>query len=194
MNIGIFGCSADPFHLGHMGIANKASYFYDRVCVVPCFVSRYGKNMLDFDSRLKIANITVRNNRENNNIFVESTERYYPVDGKSLNLINTMKTIYGADDATLIIGDDSLDNIKNWYGWGEGLEKENFLVINRLDKKFPEFEAMNNFKFMDIDPLYKYASSTGVRSDFNGIGYEECLFMDLEAARLCKANNFYLVK
>lgn len=127
----IFGGTFNPIHNGHLILAEHSinEEGFDKVVFIPT-MNPYYKDTLDFDTRLKMLKMAIK---DNDKFTYSSIEKKYNLEGK-LYLILEIILELSDDDITILIGSDSLMNLDWWYKIDEILKKYKILVLKRDDE------------------------------------------------------------
>ncbi len=162
MNIGIFGGTFNPIHIGHLRPVEEVREYFNLDQVLFILAKnpphKTNANIIDAKIRFKILELAL----ENNEFFIPS-DIEIKREGKSY----TYDTIVELKEQKnnnyfLIIGKDSFYDIKSWYRWKDILSTVDIIVLNRklskkeyneeyylnslCYKKTDEFEYTNDFK------------------------------------------------
>lgn len=131
MNIGIYGGSFDPPHLGHLNVVLHSlnNFNYDEIIVVPCF-QQTGKNLTSFDQRYKMCKITFEILPK---VTISCVEERLRGESITLRTIQEFKRSMQYRDANLflIIGQDTADKISEWEGGIELLKLVKLRITSR---------------------------------------------------------------
>lgn len=127
----IFGGTFNPVHNGHLILAEHCinEEGFDKVVFIPT-MNPYYKDTLDFDTRLKMLKMAIK---DNDKFAYSSIENKYNLEGK-LYLILEKFSELSDDDITILIGSDSLMNLDWWYKIDEILKDYKILVLKRDDE------------------------------------------------------------
>lgn len=139
----IFGGTFNPIHNGHLILAENSinEEGFDKVVFIPT-MNPYYKDTLDFDTRLKMLKMAIK---DNDKFAYSSIEKKYNLEGK-LYLILEKISKYSDDDVTILIGSDSLMNLDWWYKIDEILKKYKILVLRRDDEDEAIEMKINEYK------------------------------------------------
>mgnify|MGYP006276248297 CR=1 FL=1 len=165
MKVGLLGGSFNPLHLGHIAIAKKAflELDLDKVWFLPAGnpPHKTQEGMIDFKTRLKLISeslssfnhfeVSALDNRKNNFSY-------------SLELIKRLKSTYPDYHFFFLIGEDNVNDLKNWYKYRELLEEVQFVVFTRPGsdkKKWEELDYLDKLKFIRMKPFN--VSSTKIK-------------------------------
>lgn len=163
MKIAIFGGSFNPIHLGHIEIARSVLSEYDKVIFIPTYVSPF---KLDDFSRFESS----PEDRFNMVSLVAKKEPCFGVDPFEVLkkepsfTIDTVKHIYAEysnieGKLGLIIGSDSLIDIKKWKDYEKLLKLCNLIVAKRTEKQI----LSTNISYKPLPNQIIAISSTMVR-------------------------------
>lgn len=145
-NIGLFGSSFNPPHLGHWAVLNDLSEkdIFDEIWLVPVFSHPFHKEMAPFEHRLKMVELLWTDlNRDKIKIStIEKELNKSPT--YTYDVIQTLKSQYPDYQFTLILGTDTKNELPKWYRH-EDLKKEAaFYFIPRKgheDSPYPEISS-----------------------------------------------------
>jgi len=129
-NIGIFGGSFDPVHNGHLIIASYAveHFEFDKLFVVPTYIPPHKKDTFaPYEKRIQWLYKAFENF---DRIEVDDFER------RNSGISYTVKTVkyFGGKFNTkpfLIIGEDSYNDLENWYKYKEILNSTTLCIYPR---------------------------------------------------------------
>lgn len=126
----IFGGTFNPIHNGHLILAEHCinEEGFDKVVFIPT-MNPYYKDTLDFDTRLKMLKMAIK---DNDKFAYSSIENKYNLEGKLYLILEKIAEL-SDDDITILIGSDSLMNLDWWYKIDEILKNYKILVLKRDD-------------------------------------------------------------
>ena len=126
----IFGGTFNPIHNGHLILAENSinEEGFDKVVFIPT-MNPYYKDTLDFDTRLKMLKMAIK---DNDKFAYSSIEKKYNLEGKLYLILEKISEL-SDDDITILIGSDSLMNFDWWYKIDEILKNYKILVLKRDD-------------------------------------------------------------
>ncbi len=134
MDIGIFGGSFNPIHVGHLIVAEEVflQRALSKVIFVPTGVSPHkeSSDLIDSSHRFNMVKIAISDNEhfEVSDLEIKRSGKSYTID-----TIRSFKEIYGGkDNLYLIVGTDMLSEISTWKDIGTLAEMCNFIVVNRF--------------------------------------------------------------
>lgn len=127
----IFGGTFNPIHNGHLILAEHCinEEGFDKVVFIPT-MNPYYKDTLDFDTRLKMLKMAIK---DNDKFAYSSIEKKYNLEGKLYLILEKISEL-SDDDITILIGSDSLMNLDWWYKIDEILKNYKILVLKRDDE------------------------------------------------------------
>lgn len=127
----IFGGTFNPIHNGHLLLAEHCinEEGFDKVVFIPT-MNPYYKDTLDFDTRLKMLKMAIK---DNDKFAYSSIENKYNLEGKLYLILEKISEL-SDDDITILIGSDSLMNLDWWYKIDEILKNYKILVLKRDDE------------------------------------------------------------
>lgn len=110
MQIGIFGVTANPVHLGHWEAIKSAASKVDEVWVSPVFSHPFGKKFINYPLRKEMLKLMLEEFPLENVKLVELDKEYsekYNEMVYSYNLLTYLKEQYPQHNFKLIIGEDN---------------------------------------------------------------------------------------
>lgn len=139
----IFGGTFNPIHNGHLILAENSinEEGFDKVVFIPT-MNPYYKDTLDFDTRLKMLKMAIK---DNDKFTYSSIEKKYNLEGKLYLILEKISEL-SDDDITILIGSDSLMNLDWWYKIDEILKKYKILVLKRDDEDEAIEMKINEYK------------------------------------------------
>ncbi len=153
MNIGIFGGTFNPIHIGHLRPVEEVREYFnlDRVLFILAKnpPHKTNANIIDAKIRFKILELAL----ENNEFFIPS-DIEIKREGKSYTYDTLIELKEQKNNNYfLIIGKDSFYDIKSWYRWKDILSIMDIIVLNRrLSKKeYNEEYYLNSLCYKKID-------------------------------------------
>lgn len=126
MNIGFFGGSFNPPHLGHLLAATYAlkTFDLDQVWFAPVFHHPFGKEMIPFEHRLNMCELLVA--EFSPPFFVTSIEKEIHHGGKTFHTLTELSNRHPEHTFSLVIGSDLESQVQTW-SHTEELQK-NFVI------------------------------------------------------------------
>ena len=202
MNIAFFGGSFDPPHKGHKKIINKSLEIFDKVLIIPNSKSVDKKKLLIESSnhRFNMLNLMF----DNSNVEIVDYEIKSKLPNYTYYTLKFLMNKYKKDNISMIIGQDQLLNLTNWYNY-EYIIKNVSIICFRRNFKNLNFQkdiykvAKINFIDFECD-----ISSTDIRmqlSNRNQIQSEKSKFssnsffdysLDSKVLKYINNENLYL--
>lgn len=131
-DIGILGGTFDPFHTGHLTIAEAAlsSGGMDKVLLMPAKVSPFklGREMAGENDRLAMAEIAAE---QNENIEVSKLELESEGVSYTFRTLTTLHKMHPYDIYWLIVGSDQFLALESWYKGKDILEDFQIILAPR---------------------------------------------------------------
>ena len=158
MKLAFFGGTFDPPHKGHEMIIEHCSILFDQLLIVPNCISPDKKNNppVSKDHRLNMLKIIVNKN-SNNNIKIDTFELDSKRDNYTYLTIKYLIKNYTFSKLYMVIGDDQLSNLANWYNIKFILDNVNIVCFNRFSNMKVKDNIYNNIKYIPFD--YPISSS-----------------------------------
>lgn len=139
MKIGILGGTFNPIHHGHLIIAEdiRVDQNLDEIIFIPSGQPPHKDRLriLDGETRCEMVALAIGSNPNFSlsTIEIENREISY-----TINTVKALKIERPKDDFYLIIGGDSLMELKNWKGFKDLVEAVNIIVADRYGACGPE--------------------------------------------------------
>ena len=113
MKIAFFGGSFDPPHLGHKAIIKYASKIFDRLIVVPSKISLNQSKIIQAssDDRIKMLSLMI----DDKKVIIDDYEILSDNKNYTFYTCKHLQNKYFNDDITMIIGEDQLFQLHDWY-------------------------------------------------------------------------------
>ena len=155
--IGIYGCSFDPVHLGHLKTATslKTELKLDHLFLLPCCEPVH-KEGLKYSSndRLKMLNLAVENF---STLEIDSREILRGGGSYMIDTLHELKQIYKDEPICLIIGMDSFIKIKTWKNWQEFSKLVHLVILQRqglnlTDSSLDSFHNSKEANQLQLEP------------------------------------------
>ncbi len=174
-NIGMYGGTFNPIHLGHQLFAEQFMNQLNlvKLHIIPTFISPFKQNnytssVMNFH-RMQMLKITFK---ENVNIIIDEFELNKQVVSYTIDTIKYLKNIYPDNDLYMLIGEDNAIHLDKWKNYEEILELVKLVVILRDKNDGHSRERMNNLnhfkniKLNYLDTPIISISSTLIRDNF----------------------------
>lgn len=138
----ILGGSFDPVHLGHLFLLHQAVSLtaYRRFVIIPAALSNFkqdSKPVTSAEDRLKMIELSISDYRElypldDADIIVSDTELRRGGVSYTYDTVLEIKKEFGIEDRLgLIIGDDHIRKLGQWYKFDELVNEVEFLICPR---------------------------------------------------------------
>lgn len=186
----IFGGSFDPPHVGHQAIVMWLvdSLNAGEVIIAPTFNHCFGKNLSDFEHRMKMCKEAF--SRYKDRVTVSVAEKHMPQPNITHNLLQWYAQ--SRDNLAVVIGADNLGQIHRWQDWDKVVKIAKVIAIGRPG--FEDSYALEREYDFDVD-IYPVGistvSSTEVREKIL-LGEPLDGFVSVEVAKYIKEHELYL--
>lgn len=166
MNIGLFGGSFNPPHVGHLWLADQFRVLgkLDLIWVLVSPESHHKErtSLVAYEHRLEMSRLTFMNSV---GVELNLIEENLPKPCYSYQTVEAVKLIHSGCTFTLCIGEDSLHDLPEWMEPNRLVHNINLLVARRGDYT-PITEALpsvwlEKVSYIDIEPIS--VSSTIIR-------------------------------
>ncbi len=132
MNIGLFGGTFDPVHLGHLVLAERcrADAGLDEVRFLPSYKPphKQGAPITRFEHRVEMLQLATAGQP----LFrIEPIEKELPPPSYTANTLAELRTRQPGDAFHLIVGADCLPDLPGWYQPKRILEQASLIVVPR---------------------------------------------------------------
>jgi nicotinate-nucleotide adenylyltransferase len=159
MDIGIFGGSFNPIHIGHLIVAEEIFQLraLSKVIFIPTGLSPHKESMDLIDSihRYQMVKDAISDNEhfEVSDIEIKRSGKSYTID-----TIRSFKEIYGEkDNLYLIMGTDMLNEISTWKDISILSEICHFIVVNRFPASISEDLSESTFSKGELRGLKAFS-------------------------------------
>jgi nicotinate-nucleotide adenylyltransferase len=116
LNIGVLGGTFDPVHLGHLILAEEASYQLklNRVLWVltPDPPHKSGMTILNCDDRRRLLDLAIGGN---STFALSDVDARRPAPHYAVDTVRLLRKEYPSDEIIYLIGSDSLRDLPGWY-------------------------------------------------------------------------------
>lgn len=165
--IGIFGGSFNPPHVGHTLATLWAlqTHPIDQVWWVPTYQHAFSKELVPFDHRLAMCKLAVEHI---NNVEINTIEQQLGGESRTIDTIKALRELHPDTDFWLIVGGDILNETDHWKNWDELITLVRLLVVGREGFDLDKPDPGEPFRLPDV-------SSTSIRDalsrfDYNALG------------------------
>jgi len=165
MKIAFFGGSFDPPHEGHKKIINKSLEIFDKVLIIPNSKSVDKKKNLIESSNHRFNMLKLM--FDYSNVEVVDYEIKSNLPNYTFNTLKFLKNKYKKDNISMIIGQDQLLNLTNWYNYKYIIQNASIFCFRRNLKKInleKDFCKIAKINFIDFECDI---SSTDIRIQLN---------------------------
>lgn len=139
--IGILGGTFDPFHFGHLSIAEAAIKEFDlsEVILLPTKVQPFkiGREMASEEDRVNMVRLIAKENKQ---FRVSTIEAYGQRVSYTYKTLTLLQEEYPEDKFYFILGTDSFLTLEEWYKGKELLQEFAFIIGVRPGYKTSEME------------------------------------------------------
>lgn len=160
--VGVYGGAFDPPHFGHLmvvqGVVNSG--LVDKVHVLPAYKHPYGKNMADFELRLRMCEHLLGHLAH-----IHLTEMYNPT-GFTVDLLRILIKYRNDVEYRLILSSETfMDGATGkWIGWEDLMKLTRPIIVLRGDSLTEELKEKAKLHRADIiDQVIPEISSTNCR-------------------------------
>jgi nicotinate-nucleotide adenylyltransferase len=149
LELGLFGGSFNPPHVGHVlaAVYTLSVAAVDKVLVVPVYRHAFGKELAAFEERVALCKLAFQCI---DGAVISEIERDLPVPSRTLRTLEALERVYPGDGFRLIVGSDIVGEIDQWQAVDQIKRKAPLLVLPRTG------EGAGT-------PLLPHVSSTEVR-------------------------------
>ena len=133
MNVGLFGGTFDPPHLGHLVLADQCAHALalDEVDFVLAYrpPHKEGRRVTDFEARRRLLSAATQGNPR---FRILTLEREREGPSYTVETLRALRAARPADRFWLLLGEDSLDEIPTWRAPGEIARLARVAVYHRI--------------------------------------------------------------
>ncbi|MBN1334942.1 MAG: nicotinate-nicotinamide nucleotide adenylyltransferase [Deltaproteobacteria bacterium] len=132
MQIGVYGGSFDPPHVGHALVAGWLLWTgrVDEVWLVPAFAHAFDKPLSPFDRRVALCQALAAD-VDPSRIHVDAVEAGLPVPSYTLGTLEILAARRADARLRLVVGADVLDQVDHWHAWDEIRQRFPVIVAGR---------------------------------------------------------------
>lgn len=135
MNVGLFGGTFDPIHVGHVDMIRQVCEHMqlDKVIFIPAYIPPHkNTTMTPYQHRLAMTSLAIK---EDSGFMVSDYESKNPKPSYTFYTLSHFRETFPSDEFYYIMGADSFNSIESWHRWKELLLLSHFVVIDRMDYK-----------------------------------------------------------
>lgn len=151
MNIGLFGGTFDPIHLGHVDMIRQVCdrMKLDQVIFIPAYIPPHKNKLITpYYHRMAMTQLAIQHDI---NFKVSDFESKTQKPSYTFYTLSHFTEVFPRDEFFYIMGADSFNSIESWYRWEELLSLSNFIVIDRNQYPLRIEEATQ--KILDKSPF-----------------------------------------
>ena len=154
MNLAFFGGSFNPPHIGHEMIIEYCYNSFDQFVVIPNRISPEKKYDVSISEKHKLEMLKII--IDDKNIKIDTFEIKSEKDNYTYYTIKYLIENYKISDLYMVIGEDQLMNLSNWYEIDFILENVNIICFKRKSSN-AENRKFNDIQYIPFD--YPFSSS-----------------------------------
>lgn len=132
MNIGLFGGTFDPVHLGHLILAERcrADANLDGVWFLPSYKPphKQGQSITRYEHRVEMIDLATAGQPR---FRTETIEKELPPPSYTANTLAELRSRHPRNEFQLIVGADCLPDLPGWYQPKRILEQAGLIVVPR---------------------------------------------------------------
>ncbi|MBI5442633.1 MAG: nicotinate (nicotinamide) nucleotide adenylyltransferase [Deltaproteobacteria bacterium] len=183
MNVGVFGGTFDPVHLGHLRVAEEAreALGLDRVVFVPSRIPphKMAAEIAPPELRLEMVRRAVESNP-----YFEVSELEIAREGPSYSVVTLRELRRGlapGDRLWFLLGEDAFRDIHTWHCFSELFEQADIAVLRRPPPSGPiEPPASLAWEFAPSEAGFRHRSGREVR-------FVPVTLLDISSTRIRRA-------
>ena len=152
MKLAFFGGTFDPPHKGHEMIIEHCSLLFDQLLIIPNRISPEKKDKPPVlqNHRINMLDIIIAENNADN-VKIDTFEIYSERDNYTYLTIKYLIQNYNFSDLYMIVGQDQLSNLSNWYNVKFILDNVKIVCFNRRDNMYENSKISDNVKYIPFD-------------------------------------------
>jgi len=145
-NIGLFGSSFNPPHLGHLAVLRDLSKSdkFDEIWLIPVYNHPFEKSLAPYDTRLKLTQFLWME-LHSDKIKISTIEKDMAREASyTYDVIQELKAQNPEDKFTLILGTDAKGDLNKWHRYKDLKKEVDFFFIPRQgleDSPYPEVSS-----------------------------------------------------
>ncbi len=166
MKIGLYFGTFNPFHIGHLAIANHLVEHsnLDQIWLVVTPVSPFKKKktLLENHHRLEMVYLATE---KYDKLQPSNIEFNLPTPNYTINTLVYLEEKYPAHNFSLIMGEDNLTSFHKWKNYETILNNYELYVYPRISKKNIPQQFKNHPKITQVKAPIMEISATAIRKD-----------------------------
>lgn len=162
--IGIFGGSFNPPHVGHTLATLWAlqTHAIDEIWWVPTHQHAFSKELAKFEDRVAMCELATEHIK---NVRISTIEQQLGGESRTIDTIKALREIHTDTDFWLIVGGDILNETDRWKNWDELITLVRLLVVGRAGFNLDKPDPGEPFRLPDV-------SSTSIRDALSRFDYK----------------------
>lgn len=132
-NIGLFGSSFNPPHLGHWAVLSDLAKraVFDEIWLVPVYKHPFDKELAPYEARLKMVELLWLD-LDQDRIKISTIEKELGREPTyTYDVVRELKSCYPDYDFSLIVGSDAKNELKKWHRYEDLKDLVRFYFIPR---------------------------------------------------------------
>ncbi len=165
--IGLFGGSFNPPHIGHTLATLWAlqTHPLDEVWWIPTYQHAFAKDLTAFEHRVALCELAIEPIK---NVHISTIEQQLGGESRTIDTVKALRKLHPDTDFWLIVGGDILTETDRWKSWDELITLVKLLVVGREGFELDKPDPGEPFRLPDV-------SSTSIRQalaqcDYKALG------------------------
>ena len=152
MDVGLFGGSFNPPHVGHAMVVSWLLWTeqVEEVWLMPAFEHPFDKQMIPFSERVQACKALA--DLFPGRVKVTEVESTLPRPSYTFNSLEALATAHPEHRFRLVVGSDILDQVHAWHRWDAILESYSPILLSRA-----------GYRLIPGSPVFPEVSSTVIR-------------------------------
>lgn len=152
MQVGLFGGSFNPPHVGHAMVVSWLLWTeqVDEVWLMPAFEHPLDKSLIPFSQRVKACKALA--SLFSGQVKVCEVERDLPRPSYTLNSLESLSKAHPALNFRWVAGSDILDQVEAWHKWDEIAARFSPILVSR-----------SGYRAAPNSPVFPAVSSSAIR-------------------------------
>ena len=139
-SIVVFGGSFNPVHVGHEIIIDTLKDYVEKIHVIPSYDPPHKNNVIEYDLRLKWLKAVFGKEKK---VVIDEIEKQR--GGKSYTVDTLVELGKSYENIYLLIGEDSLRDLKTWHRYEDILRFSKLLVYPRYRRSISSRKIAEEF-------------------------------------------------